>query len=100
MPVKHQLASLKALETVLKRCGPCTHRWRGTILDGIARSWVRLMEEKVICGEEEKAELVAGLQGACASLDAVCSLARDDFGRLLAADPAMFAGLLEHARRA
>ncbi|KAL1701083.1 hypothetical protein EV121DRAFT_282920 [Schizophyllum commune] len=51
MPVKHQLASLEALDSVLKQCGPCIHRWRGTLLDGIARAWVRLMEKQIACGE-------------------------------------------------
>ncbi|KAI5894425.1 uncharacterized protein SCHCODRAFT_02624635 [Schizophyllum commune H4-8] len=100
MPVKHQLASLEALDSVLRQCGPCVHRWRGTLLDGIARAWVRLMEKQVACGEKEKDALVTRLRGACASLDAVCAPASADFGRLLAADPAVFRGLLEHARRA
>ncbi|KAI5829782.1 hypothetical protein K523DRAFT_320316 [Schizophyllum commune Tattone D] len=100
MPVKHQLASLEALDSVLRQCGPCIHRWRGTLLDGIARAWVRLMEKQIACGEEEKDALVTRLRGACASLGAVCAPASADFGRLLAADPAVFRGLLEHARRA
>ncbi|KAL1741835.1 hypothetical protein HDZ31DRAFT_44564 [Schizophyllum fasciatum] len=67
VPVKHQLAALGALESVLRHCGPCVHRWRGTILDGIARAWVRLMETEIACGEGTQAE-----PAVAAPVDAEC----------------------------
>ena len=67
MPVKHQLAYLEALDSVLRQCGPCIHRWRGTLLDGIARAWVRLMEKQIACGEGMWA-----VPGVAASADGEC----------------------------
>ncbi|KAL1658813.1 hypothetical protein GGF50DRAFT_66522 [Schizophyllum commune] len=67
MPMKQQLASLEALDSVLRQCGPCIHRWRGTLLDGIARAWVRLMEKQIACGEGMWA-----VPGVAASADGEC----------------------------
>ncbi|KIY45969.1 hypothetical protein FISHEDRAFT_48262 [Fistulina hepatica ATCC 64428] len=40
-PVVMQEAALQALDALCDECKPCIHRWKGTILDGVVKAWVR-----------------------------------------------------------
>jgi hypothetical protein len=39
-----QLSSLRALETVIRECSPRIENWKGTIVEGVAKCWVVLLE--------------------------------------------------------
>jgi len=39
-----QLSSLRALKTVIQECSPRIENWRGTIVEGVAKCWVVLLE--------------------------------------------------------
>ena len=39
-----QLSSLRALETVIQECSPRIQSWKGTIVEGVAKCWVALLE--------------------------------------------------------
>jgi hypothetical protein len=39
-----QLSSLRALETVIQECSPRMENWKGTIVEGVAKCWVVLLE--------------------------------------------------------
>ena len=41
-----QLSSLRALETVIQECHPRIENWKGTIVEGVAKCWVVLWDEK------------------------------------------------------
>lgn len=41
-----QLSSLRALETVIQECSPRIENWKSTILEGVAKCWVALLEEE------------------------------------------------------
>ena len=37
-------SALVALQAVIKQCRPRIYRWKGTIIEGVAKSWVMLMD--------------------------------------------------------
>ena len=39
-----QLSSLRALETVMQECSPRIENYKGTIVEGVAKCWVALLE--------------------------------------------------------
>jgi hypothetical protein len=39
-----QLSSLRTLETVVQECSPRIEDWKGTIVEGVAKCWVALLE--------------------------------------------------------
>ncbi len=41
-----QLSSLRALVTVMRECAPRIQYWKGTIVEGVAKCWVTLWDEK------------------------------------------------------
>ena len=41
-----QLSSLRALETVIQECYPRIENWKGTIVEGVAKCWAMLWDEK------------------------------------------------------
>ncbi|KAI0092518.1 hypothetical protein BDY19DRAFT_883360 [Irpex rosettiformis] len=41
-----QLSSVLALRVVIEECSPRMHLWKGTILDGLCRRWVTLVESR------------------------------------------------------
>lgn len=43
-PVKFQLKTLNALSAVIDTCAPRMHKWKGTVLDGVGRRWVLLVD--------------------------------------------------------
>lgn len=43
-----QLSSLRALETVIRECGPRMENWKSTIVEGVAKCWVVVFEGEQI----------------------------------------------------
>ena len=39
-----QLASVRALAVLMEECAPRMDKWKGTVLDGVCRRWVTLVE--------------------------------------------------------
>jgi len=88
-----QLSSLRALETVIRECGPRVESWKGTIVEGVAKCWVVLLEE----GErkdENSEELRHALRAVCAGLWEVTPSVRKEYVRLLELDAAIFEDLI------
>jgi hypothetical protein len=57
--------AIRALRAVVDACAVRMHRWKGTILDGVARCWTQIADTESFSAladtgrEETKAELVA-----------------------------------------
>lgn len=51
-PLELQISSVQALVTLIDNCSPRMYRWKGTILDGIVKSWVTLVDS----GEDDNRE--------------------------------------------
>jgi hypothetical protein len=47
-PAPLQLAVLKALETTIEACQPRIERWKGRIIEGVAKAWVVLMDNEIL----------------------------------------------------
>ncbi|KAF9268321.1 hypothetical protein L218DRAFT_608770 [Marasmius fiardii PR-910] len=93
--VKLQISSLDALKTILEVCAPRMHHWECTILNGVARCWVTIVEKKPEIDESEREELKIRLRAVCETLVKVSpSVAQDGFQRLLQSDRTIFHDLL------
>lgn len=50
--ISMQIASARALCVVIAECAPRMHNWKGTILDGVCRCWVTLVESRAASSGE------------------------------------------------
>ncbi|KIP09815.1 hypothetical protein PHLGIDRAFT_34198 [Phlebiopsis gigantea 11061_1 CR5-6] len=89
-----QLASVCALVVLMEECAPRMQKWKGTILDGVCRRWVNLVESGV-ADEYDARALKKALRDTCEVLARVCpSVAKEEYCRLLELDEQMFRPLV------
>ncbi|KAH7931416.1 hypothetical protein BV22DRAFT_998586 [Leucogyrophana mollusca] len=93
-----QLAALRALGTVIDVCAPRMCKWKCTILEGVGKCWVSLVDSGA---EDEKAYAVkVALRDTCAKLAIACpTIVEGEYSQMVAFDPILFKGLvipLEH----
>ncbi|KAJ7068015.1 hypothetical protein C8F01DRAFT_1049818 [Mycena amicta] len=85
-----QISSLRALSAVIKACPERIANWRGTILNGVARSWVDAIQNPAAGNEELKKEL----QIVCHNLAVACpTLLQHEYRQLAALDENLFGDL-------
>ncbi|KAI0699846.1 hypothetical protein BC835DRAFT_1267219 [Cytidiella melzeri] len=65
-----QLSSALALRVVIVECSARMHIWKGTILDGVCRCWVALVESG--SRSDDSLKLETALQDVCANLVQAC----------------------------
>jgi len=87
-----QLSSLRALETVIQECHPRIENWKGTIVEGVAKCWVVLWDEKKT--DEVSEELRHGLRAICAKLWEAAPSVRNEYTRLLKLNATIFDNLV------
>ncbi|KAL4241319.1 TTI2 family protein [Abortiporus biennis] len=94
-PTSLQLKSLEALIVVIEECAPRIYKWKGTILDGVARCWVTLIDNG---GEtdDEIQKIRQGLRKVVKHLGIACpAILQDEIPLLLEVDSVMFKPLLQ-----
>ncbi|KIM83994.1 hypothetical protein PILCRDRAFT_68800, partial [Piloderma croceum F 1598] len=85
-----QLSSLRALHVLIDECLPRMPRWKGTILDAVAKCWVGIIDSGV-----NDPGTRAALREVCSKLALVCpSLLQEEYPQLLSLDANMFSSLL------
>jgi len=99
-----QLAALDVLATLLNVCAARMDSWKGTILDGIGRCWVGIIDDEAkerieqsqdVEKVKEREDVKKALRGFCVELAQVCpSVIKEEYPRFLEADSALFLGLL------
>ncbi|KAI0276156.1 hypothetical protein BGY98DRAFT_1090357 [Russula aff. rugulosa BPL654] len=87
-----QLSSLRALETVIQECSPRIENWKGTIVEGVAKCWVVLLEGERT--DEKSEELRLALRAVCARLWEIAPSVRKEYIRLLELDATIFEDLI------
>ncbi|KAF7982341.1 hypothetical protein HWV62_29056 [Athelia sp. TMB] len=91
-PSSLQLVSLQALSVIVKACAPRMHRWKGTILEAVAKCWVVIHDLAI--DDASVQELKKALRHLCMELGKACpSVYGDEYSKLLSLDP-IFQGLL------
>lgn len=91
--IAFQSSSARALAVLIEACAPRMHAWKGTILDGVCRCWVNLVESGADntgnsplhslsgpyamssssrCAPTEVRELKEALRGTCGALARAC----------------------------
>ncbi|KAI0922004.1 hypothetical protein AcW1_004169 [Taiwanofungus camphoratus] len=93
-----QLKSLRALSAIIQACACRMHKWKGTILEGLLKRWVTLVDSGA--NDEEAGKLKRALQEVCDQISDACpSLVDDEFARLLQVDACMFGPLVQKSHR-
>ncbi|KAI0260491.1 hypothetical protein BC834DRAFT_900075 [Gloeopeniophorella convolvens] len=87
-----QLSSLRALRTVIQECAPRMEKWKGTIIEGVAKCWV-VLEDTNASGEGSE-KLRHELRGVCVELLEVAPSVRNEYARILKLDSKIFEGLV------
>jgi len=68
------------------------HRWKGTILEAVAKCWVTLVDSGA--ANEDALELRQALREVCVELARATPTVLDDYGTLLALDAPIFDDLV------
>ncbi|KAJ6512117.1 hypothetical protein C8R47DRAFT_1093598 [Mycena vitilis] len=88
-----QISSLRALSAVINACPERIPHWKGTILNGVARCWVGIMDSAT---DTPPDELKQALKNVCRTLASACpAVLQDEYPRFMATDAKMFVGLLQ-----
>ncbi|KAJ6516312.1 hypothetical protein C8R45DRAFT_1087411 [Mycena sanguinolenta] len=88
--VELQISSLRALCALIDACPERISHWKGTILNGVARCWVGVVESP----ETSPDGLKEGLKNVGRALAVACpSVLQDEYPRFLALDAGMFEDL-------
>jgi len=77
-----QLSSLRTLETVVQECSPRIEDWKGTIVEGVAKCWVALLEGERT-DESEFQVLTLRVRAVCTGLWEVAPSVRKVSSRIL-----------------
>ncbi|KAI0069244.1 hypothetical protein BV25DRAFT_1926578 [Artomyces pyxidatus] len=87
-----QMASLKALLSVIRHCAPRMFKWKGTLLEAVGKCWVTLLDS----GKTDKVSLDQrqALREVCVELLKAAPSAREDFDKLLSLDKLTFESLV------
>jgi len=88
-----QLASLRALETVIQECHPRIENWKGTIVEGVAKCWAVLWDDEKKT-DENSDELRRGLRAVCARLWELAPSVTEEYVGLLKLDSTIFDNLV------
>ncbi|KAJ6567265.1 hypothetical protein DFH09DRAFT_1156514 [Mycena vulgaris] len=87
-----QISSLRALSAVIDACPERMAQWKGTILNGVGRCWVSMIDSKADTPPEG---LKRELRNVCQKLAVACpSILQEEYPRFMAADAAIFQDLL------
>ncbi|KAJ6584806.1 hypothetical protein B0H19DRAFT_1106681 [Mycena capillaripes] len=87
-----QISSLRALSALINACPERIPYWKGTILNGVARCWVNVVESTM---DTPSDGLKQELGNVCRTLAFACpSVLQEEYPRFMAADPKIFEGLL------
>ncbi|KAF8211565.1 hypothetical protein K438DRAFT_1807537 [Mycena galopus ATCC 62051] len=87
-----QISSLRALCALIDACPERIPQWKGTILNGVARCWVGIVDSP----ENPPDGLKEALKNVCRALAVACpSVLKDEYPRFLAADTKNFEGLFQ-----
>ncbi|KAJ7645511.1 hypothetical protein DFH06DRAFT_1211567 [Mycena polygramma] len=88
-----QISSLRALSALINACPERIPHWKGTILNGVARCWVGIVDSAT---DTASTELSQELKTVCRTLAAACpSVLQEEYPRFMAADAKMFGDLLK-----
>ncbi|OCH95884.1 hypothetical protein OBBRIDRAFT_787731 [Obba rivulosa] len=89
-----QLSSLRALSAVIQTCAPRMCDWKCTILEGVLKCWVTLVDSGSEGDDTQRVKTALG--EVCDQLLLACpSVKEDEYARLLRLDSEMFGPLLE-----
>jgi hypothetical protein len=94
--VKMRVPALRALQAVIGVCAARMHRWKGTILETIAKCWTEVTDAEALDDADTKSRLALKTELAltCAGLAAACpSVVENEFATLVQHD-SMFVGLV------
>ncbi|PCH41573.1 hypothetical protein WOLCODRAFT_163213 [Wolfiporia cocos MD-104 SS10] len=90
---RFQLASVRALSLAIRTCAPRMFKWKDTILEGVLKCWVSIVDEGG--SDDHIEELKRALGEVCRCLlDACPSLREEEYARLVQMDANMFGPLL------
>ncbi|KAI0034408.1 hypothetical protein K488DRAFT_84026 [Vararia minispora EC-137] len=85
-----QLASLSALQIVVRVCAPRMYRWKGAVLESIATRWVMLADSG--CDDRQANQLRGAMRSVCIEL---LRAVPGDYDRLLDLNETMFITLFD-----
>jgi len=90
-----QLTSLRTLGVLMNACAPRMPRWKGTIIDAVAKCWVGIVDAGIDDPDSQKVKHT--LRDVCSKLAVVCpSVMQEEYRQLLLLDARMFGDLLGH----
>ncbi|KAJ7224242.1 hypothetical protein GGX14DRAFT_649117 [Mycena pura] len=102
-PLKHektsvalQMSSLRALSAVIKACPERIPQWKGTIINGVARCWVGVIDSESTVDDDLNSGdgLKRELKNVSGQLAIVCpSVLQEEYPRFIAADAKIFKDL-------
>ncbi|KAJ7497480.1 hypothetical protein FB451DRAFT_1211627 [Mycena latifolia] len=86
-----QISSLRALSAVIDACPERMLQWKGTILNGVGRCWVGIIDSKMDAPPET---LKQELRSVCQRLAVACpSVLQEEYRQFVAADAVIFEDL-------
>ncbi|EMD40978.1 hypothetical protein CERSUDRAFT_111551 [Gelatoporia subvermispora B] len=93
-PIRLQLGSLRALAAVVQACAPRMCDWKCTVLEGVLKCWVTLMDSAA--EGDDVLQVKVALREVCGQLLLACpSMQEDEYAKLLQVDSDMFGPLLQ-----
>ncbi|EGO01505.1 hypothetical protein SERLA73DRAFT_103331 [Serpula lacrymans var. lacrymans S7.3] len=94
-----QLSSLRALGVVIEVCAVRMFIWKYTILDGVGKCWVSLLDSGV--DDDASRELKKALCDICDKLAQACpSVVKEEYTQMVSLHSSLFKGLFQIPKRA